>query len=135
MLLHKFLYTKKKKKNKLVNTVMKCTVLNYTVYSNRSSEVLSLATEEQSGEIEAILKQIDIDINAMVYKKNKSHENKCFITDEMRYSKVYINITLLDCPVGFMHSEKHSCECHPAIQQLNIKYKFPKWNRLHNEVQ
>ena len=71
MLLHKFLYTKKKKKNKLVNTVMKCTVLNYTVYSNRSSEVLSLATEEQSGEIEAILKQIDININAMVYKRIK----------------------------------------------------------------
>ena len=89
--------------NQLVNTVSRCTVLNYTVYSNRSSEVLSLATEEQS---EEILKQIDIDINAMIYKKNKS-ENTSFITENMRYSTVYINITLLDCPVGFMLSEKH----------------------------
>ena len=89
--------------NQLVNTITRCTVLNYTVYSNKSSEALSLATEEQS---EEILKQIDIDINAMIYKKNKS-ENTNFITEKMRYSTVYINITLLDCLVGFMLSEKH----------------------------
>ena len=101
--------------NQLVNnTITRCTVLNYTVYSNRSSEVLSLTTEEQS---EEILKQIDIGINAMVYKKNKS-ENTSFITEKMRYSTVYINITLLDCPVGFMLSEKHGFSLSSSIIPL-----------------
>ena len=50
--------------NQVVNTITKCTILNYTVYSNIiSSEVLSLFAQEQS---ETILKQIDLDSNAAI---------------------------------------------------------------------
>ena len=106
--------------NQLVNTITRCTVLNYTVYSNRSSELLSLATEEQH---ETILKEIDININVEIYKKNKSDEIM-FISDDLRYSKTYLNITLLDCPVGFVLSEKHRCECHKALQEQHTKCVF-----------
>ena len=106
--------------NQLVNTISKCTILNYTVYSNRTSEMLSLATAEQHDDINEILKELDVDIYRVIYRKNNSNEIK-FITDELRNSKMYINISLLDCPIGFILSERQSCECHHALKKRQMK--------------
>ena len=91
----------------------RCTNLQYTVLSENEEEVMVLTAKDvttlyygSKDEVNSLLVEYKID----------GHPSR----DLLKYP-VYINITLLSCPLGFMlHRSQHRCVCHVQLDEHNI---------------
>ena len=78
-----------------------CSELHYTVLSENEKEVMVLTAQ-------------DVQYGSL----SRSQSNTA--TELLTYP-VYINITLLPCPLGFMlHNSQHRCVCHSQLEEHNI---------------
>ncbi len=89
-----------------------CIDLRYTVRSGNDREVLTLtatgAPVLQYGDSDVVELAIDI------YSLNGR------ILLDLLSSPVYINVTLLPCPVGFVLTEQSECDCDPTLVEHDI---------------
>ena len=106
-----------------------CTQLKYTVFSPNRKEtmVLSTSTIATSSKYGRILNNpeiIKLVINQYINQSSQDiftmHFDYDTVTQILEF-KVYITITLLPCPPGFMLSDQQlKCVCHTTLQHHNI---------------
>ena len=90
-----------------------CTELQYTVLSENVKEVMVLTAKDVT--TLHYTSQNDVDKIVRLYKYN----GYPFIS--ILKLPVYISITLLPCPLGFMlHSSQHRCVCHYQLEEQSI---------------
>ena len=92
-----------------------CTDLQYTVLSENVKEVMVLTAEDVTTLHYASHKEVD--------KMIRCYNYFGFPFDSILNLPVYINITLLPCPLGFMldlHSSQHRCVCHFQLEEQGI---------------
>ena len=85
-----------------------CTELQYTILSENVKEVMVLTAK---------------DVITLHYAPQKEVDKMTFgfPSDNILKLPVYINITLLPCPLGFMlHSSQHRCVCHFQLEEQGI---------------
>ena len=103
-----------------VDDFKKCTRLSYTVYSSSSEEVLVLTSTD-----ETVLKYGDqkgIEDNCNSYHRDSLME---IVPPSLLTTLVYINLTLLLCPLGFhLTGSPPGCDCVPALVTNNIFCNF-----------
>ena len=94
-----------------VNNYNICQQLNYTIYSNRSEEVLVLTT---SGTV--VVSFTDKEALTLDIKDGDRNFKTLLGTP------VYINLTLLPCPPGFyLNGNPPGCDCVPALYNHNLR--------------
>ena len=90
-----------------------CTELQYTVLSENVKEVMVLTAKDVTT-LHYGSKHI---VDEMVDRYNYLG----FPRGDILELPVYINITLLPCPLGFMlHSSQHRCVCHSQLEEQGI---------------
>jgi len=97
-----------------------CNVLKYTVFSERELEILVLTAQDVI--VSEYLDPATASVIANNYI-NSTEQTSVVSTDEDSFLllSVYLNITLLPCPLGFMlSSQPAECVCHTTLQQHNI---------------
>ena len=107
-----------------------CSLLNYSVFSNRSNETLLLAA------VESLYSDFDYyyDYQTAEYEYTAEYGNE-FIHTCLRNTPVFINVILLPCPPGFvLLGDPPGCNCHPILAAygveciLNHLNGYHKWN-------
>ena len=98
----------------------KCTQLSYTVHSSHPREVLVLSSSDQTvlqyGDQEVIRRESDSYVNEFLFK---------YIPPNLLTTPVYINLTLLPCPLGFhLVGNPPKCDCIPPISTYNLFCNF-----------
>ena len=87
-----------------------CTTLRYSIRSNNSMETVALTTRDLP-----VTQIVNIDDDVTNYHANG------FITQLLLTAPVYVNVSLLNCPSGFMLSEESpECICAPIILKYNL---------------
>ena len=90
-----------------------CTELQYTILSENVKEVMVLTAQDVS----PLHNRSPSGVDKMVHK----YKNAGFPSTYILELPVYINITLLPCPLGFMlHSSQHRCVCHSQLEEQGI---------------
>ena len=115
----------------LVITVPKCNDLTIPVYSNKSSGLMYIAAKKAS------LRSVDDYLNDLIHDTNGDEDDKVtgsskqyydsteteytFIDTEIRFAPLFINITFLPCPPGFiLIGDPPGCCCHPMFSLNGI---------------
>ena len=103
-----------------VDDFRKCTLLSYTVHSSNSHDVLMLTSNDQTvlqyGNQEEIQQDSDSYINEILLKD---------IPPNLLTTTVYINLTLLPCPLGFhLVGSPPKCDCLPPFTASNMFCNF-----------
>ena len=103
-----------------VDVFSMCTQLSYTVHSSNSREVLVLTSSDQTvlqyGNQEVIQKESDSYIDEILLK---------YIPPNLLTTPVYINLTLLPCPLGFHLLEiPPKCDCTPPFTTNDMFCNF-----------
>ena len=103
-------------------------MLNFSVYSNESKEILYLTTKEVQ----------PVDIKAYYIRSMLCLYIYCDIDNEQVMSPLFIDIDLLPCPLGFILSgDPPSCRCHPLLIAngvnciLNHSIGYHSWSLTH----
>ena len=90
-----------------------CTELQYTVLSENTDEVMVLTAKD----VTTLHFRSQYKVDEMVNRYNYVG----FPMEDILELPVYINITLLPCPLGFMlHSSQHRCVCHSQLEEQSI---------------
>ena len=90
-----------------------CTELQYTVLSENVKEVMVLTAKD----ITTIHYISQYKVETMVSK----YKVYGYPSGDILKLPVYITITLLPCPLGFMlHSSQHRCVCHSQLEEQSI---------------
>ena len=85
-----------------------CSLLQYSIFSYKKHEVISLTTEME----------VDYDSNGteIVERLIANYTNSGVIDNTLLQVPIIISVTLLSCPLGFSLSEEFSaCDCHPSL--------------------
>ena len=107
-----------------------CSLLNYSVFSNKSNETLLLAA------VESLYSDFDYyyDYQTAEYEYTAKYGDE-FIHTRLRNTPVFINVILLPCPPGFvLLGDPPGCNCHPILTAygveciLNYLSGYHKWN-------
>ena len=94
-----------------------CAELQYTVLSENDKEVLVLTAKDVT--------TLHYGSQSKVDEMVTSYERSGYIQAELLTYPIYINITLLPCPLGFMlHSSLHRCVCHSQLEEHAQKRKY-----------
>ena len=90
-----------------------CTELQYTVLSENVKEVMVLTAKD----VTTLQYGSQYKVDEMV-----DHYNYVgFPMGDILELPIYVNITLLPCPLGFMlHSSQHKCVCHSQLEEQSI---------------
>ena len=90
-----------------------CSELQYTVLSENEKEVMVLTAKDVT--------TIHYGSQSEVDKVVASYQKHGIPNLELMTYPVYINLTLLPCPLGFMlHNSQHRCVCHSQLEEHNI---------------
>ena len=90
-----------------------CTELQYTVLSANAMEVMVLTAKD----VTTLHYESQDRVDGMI----KFYNYFGFPSLNILKLPVYINITLLPCPLGFMlHSSQHKCVCHSQLEEQSI---------------
>ena len=90
-----------------------CTTLKYTIYSDNDKDVLVLTTSEVA--VNGFPNRTEVNITVAKY------ENDGTIAKDLLSFPLYINITFLPCPLGFILSgHPAECVCDTQLQQNNV---------------
>ena len=90
-----------------------CTQLQYTVLSANEKEVMVLTAKD----VTTLQYGSQSEVDEMVTTYEELHDPP----PELLTYPVYINITLLPCPLGFMlHNSQHRCVCNSQLEEHNI---------------
>ena len=110
-----------------------CNQLNYTLLSNRVQEVtLVLATSFQKvyhyvsdEEVSQAVEEYNskpytaVVFSSTQFEVHTSEQNKTQFSDKLLHFPVFLNITLLKCPLGFvLNSVLAKCDCNHLLQQI-----------------
>ena len=96
-----------------VSRSAECTELQYTILFENVKEVMVLTARDVITLHYASQKEVD----KMIF----NYKYFGFPLDNILKLPVYINITLLPCPLGFMlHSSQHRCVCHFQLEEQGI---------------
>ena len=100
-----------------------CNTLNYTVklsseYTGRTQVLALMSTENL---VTSFLDKARVEETIRLWKLtffNKSEPEYALITREVYQFPVFINITVVPCPVGFQLTRRapHVCDCQPLLQ-------------------
>ena len=91
-----------------------CTTLKYTIYSDNGKDVLVLTTSEVA--VNGFPNRTEVNITVAKYENDGT-----IAKDDLLSFPLYINITLLPCPLGFILSgHPANCVCDTQLQQNNI---------------
>ena len=103
-----------------------CSKLKYTIFSASKKEMMALSTRTtlKSSENDKTIVEFFTEKykfhNQYRYDVDKVGE-ACFYANQLLVFELFINITLLPCPLGFMLSDQPAkCVCHTTLQQHNI---------------
>ena len=95
----------------VVTNSSECTMLNFSVYSNRSQETLFFTIEDLN-----LINKLPADYFHEVEHPDTPTDDANYISTESRNTPVFINITLLPCPPGFfLLGDPSGCDCHPVL--------------------
>ena len=115
-------------RHQIITTASECSMLNFSVYSNESKEILYLTTKEVQ----------PVDIKAYYIQSMLCLYIYCDIDNEQVMSPLFIDIDLLPCPLGFILSgDPPSCRCHPLLIAngvsciLNHSIGYHSWSLTH----
>ena len=103
----------------VITTNLECTLLSFSVYSNKSREMMFITTNVKT------LRSVD-EYLSEYYQLNdtnsESHDDFDYYIDTMsRNFPLFINLTLLPCPPGFvLLGYPPGCDCHPALKANTI---------------
>ena len=87
-----------------------CTTLRYSIQSKNPMETVALSTRDLP-----VTQIVNIDLDVETYNTNR------YITQLLLTAPVYVNVSLLNCPAGFMLSEESpECICAPIILKYNL---------------
>ena len=90
-----------------------CAELQYTVLSENDKEVMVLTAKDVT--------TLHYGSQSKVDELVTRYERWGNIRPELLTYPIYINITLLPCPLGFMlHNSQHKCVCHLQLEEHNI---------------
>ena len=95
----------------------KCNVLEYSVHSHRNFETVVLSSSRYTRD--------EYDTMAVIENKLKRADKRPFISKEVLYFPVFINVTLESCPLGFSLSftdSQPSCHCHETLINSSITH-------------
>ena len=97
-----------------------CTKLQYTVLSANEKEVMALTTN--SFGVQEYPQQETVDMYIHTYNSLKySDPISSDSMKELLSFPIYINVSLLPCPPGFILSDQTAkCVCHTTLQQHNL---------------
>ena len=91
-----------------------CAKLKYTVLSENEKEVMVLTAKD----VTTLQYGSQSEVDEMVTTYEQGGDPPLHL---LTYP-VYINITLLPCPLGFMqHNSQHRCVCHSQLEEHNIE--------------
>ena len=114
-----------------------CSLLNYSVFSNRSNETLLLAA------VESLYADFDYyyDYQEGEYEYTREYGNE-FIHTRLRNTPVFVNVILLPCPPGFvLLGDPPGCNCHPELTAHGVECilddldGYHKWNTTRMWIQ
>ena len=89
-----------------------CSMLTFSVFSNNSQETLVLTAEEST------YRPVEDYFNEAV---NNDFYDYDYITTAWRNTPIFINITLLPCPPGFVLSgDPPGCHCYPVLTRNGV---------------
>ena len=103
-----------------------CTELQYTVLSENVKEVMVLTAKD----VTTLHYASQNDVDRMV----RFYNNNNYPSINIVKLPVYVNITLLPCPLGFMlHSSQHRCVCHFQLEEQSIGCNISDQTVRHRE--
>ena len=103
-----------------------CTELQYAVLSENVKEVMVLTAKD----VTTLHYTSQNDVDRMV----RFYNNNGYPSINIVKLPVYINITLLPCPLGFMlHSSQHRCVCHSQLEEQSITCNISDQTVRHRE--
>ena len=104
-----------------------CTMLNLSVYSGGLEETVFLTTEE------SIYRPVEDYFYEAVHIDSYSEDDYMYITSAEQNTPIFINITLLPCPPGFiLVGYPPKCDCHPVLKTNNIKCIISNFKGFHS---
>ena len=98
------------------NPLSACTQLNFTVNSFNPQETIALTVNDAGI-------TMTINSNGLEFVI-KEYTDKKYIKFTLLTVPVYINVSLLDCPPGFQHSDGGRCECATMLRNIGISNCF-----------
>ena len=114
--------------HQLITMTSECSLLNYTVFSNQSSEIMFLAA------VESLYSNLDYyyDYNQTAEDAYTEEYGDEFIRTRLRNTPVFINVTLLPCPLGFiLLGDPPGCDCHPVLTTKGVDCTLNHLNGYH----
>ena len=97
-----------------VSRSAECTELQYTVLSENVKEIMVLTAKD----VTTLHYRPQFEVDEIIHHYIM---HAGYPSDEILELPVYINITLLPCPLGFMlHSSQHRCVCHSQLEEQSI---------------
>ena len=128
--------------HQVVSKTSECSMLNFSVYSNESNEILVLTVQEAYFKLVGDFYYDNkfcikfIDDNGTVYAIIfETSDFSCTETEsdiQARNIPVFFNIDLLPCPSGFILSgDPPGCQCHPVLTANSIDCILNHLNGYH----
>jgi hypothetical protein len=106
-----------------------CSVLNFSVYSNDSDDILFLTTQETLNLIKSAGHYYIEYMVCMELKKEYGNVINCNMDDS---TPLFVNIDYLPCPPGFiLLGDPPGCQCHPVLTANSINCKLNHLNGYH----
>ena len=98
------------------NPLSACTQLNFTVNSFNPQETIALTVNDAG-------LTTTINSNGLEFVI-KEYTDKKYVKFTLLTVPVYVNVSLLDCPPGFQHSDGGRCECATMLRNIGISNCF-----------
>ena len=121
-------------RHQVITKNSECSVLNFSVYSNESNDILFLTTQETLSLIKSAGDYYNDYIRCINFKR-KYGVTDCddIETDtDPRTSPVFIDIDFLPCPTGFtLSGDPPGCQCHPVLTTNRVNCKLSRLNGYH----
>ena len=112
--------------HQVITTNSQCSMLNFSVHSNKSRETIFLTAEE------TIYRSADEYFYEATHLDDDHYD---YIDTASRNTPTFINIMLLQCPPGFtLLGDPPGCDCHPVLSAngviciINHQSGYHKWN-------
>ena len=114
-----------------------CSLLNYSVFSNRTNETLLLAA------VESLYSDVDYYYDYQTGEDEYTAQyGDQFIHTRLRNTPVFVNVILYPCPPGFvLFGDPPGCDCNPVLTAngvecvLNHLNGYHKWNSTSTWIQ
>ena len=105
-----------------IRDIRVCSELNYTIFSQNMYEILALTTKQLSWITIKKLSSIFYEDDCFCRESSCA---KDYVSANLLYSLLLLNVTLLRCPLGFqLIGDPPGCDCHSVLTKNNVKCLF-----------